>query len=186
MSLTQKQKSRRTLLLVLVAFILPVVLAKLALTQQWFNYGVTNQGSLIENELTLAQLGLEDEILTNTWLVIYSLPAQCDRHCEAILLTVNNSYKLLGKDMPRVKAIALTQQTLTEKQLAKISINKWTIMPTPSLTKNILTHSQVLIVDTLGNVVLTHQPPENADLLPGFGKAILEDFKKLLKYSRIG
>ena len=52
--------------------------------------------------------------------------------------------------------------------------------------KSTITQSQVLIVDPLGNVILSHLPPKNVEQLPQFGKAILADFKKLLKYSRIG
>jgi hypothetical protein len=63
MSSSKLNKSRRSMLILLAVFIIPIALAKLALNQQWFNYGVTNQGQLIKNELTLAQLGLNiDEL----------------------------------------------------------------------------------------------------------------------------
>ena len=54
------KKSRRSLLLVLAAFILPIILAKFALEQQWLNTGVTNKGTLLTNELTLEKLGLDN------------------------------------------------------------------------------------------------------------------------------
>ena len=45
---------------------------------------------------------------------------------------------------------------------------------------------QIFIVDPLGNIFLSHQIPVNADQLPQFGKQILADMKKVLKYSKVG
>lgn len=186
MSEVSQKKSRRSMILVLGAFILPIVLAKLALTQHWLDYGVTNKGTLVENELTLAKLGLEQSLLEKTWLVIYSLPQNCDSHCEQTLLSVNNSYIALGKEMPRVKRVALSPKPLSNQQTEKLAENSWTILTTPSQVKNILPNSQVLVVDPLGNVVLSHKPPVDDDAQAMFGKEILADMKKLLKYSRVG
>jgi hypothetical protein len=181
-----QKKSRRSMIMVIGAFVLPIVLAKLALTQNWLDYGVTNKGTLVENELSLEKLGLEQLALQQSWLMIYSLPSHCNKHCEQTLLSVNNTYIALGKEMPRVKRVALTPQALTLQQTQKLTENSWTIITTPSLMNNLLPKSQVLIVDPLGNVVLSHQPPENDDTQAMFGKAILADMKKLLKYSRVG
>jgi hypothetical protein len=186
MSITQQKKSRTTMLLVLIAFALPVVLAKLALTQQWFNYGVTNKGTLVENGLTLEKLGLAQKDFEKTWLIIYSLPKLCDQQCEQTLLSVHNTYVALGKEKPRVKHVALLQGTLSEKQRTRLQQKQWTIASASNETINELKKSQVLIVDTLGNVVLSHQPPTDVNEQAMFGKEILADLKKLLKYSRIG
>jgi hypothetical protein len=186
MSEVSQKKSRRSMIMVLGAFILPIVLAKLALTQNWFDYGVTNKGTLVENELTLEKLGLEQSSLQKSWLVIYSLPQHCDAHCEQTLLSVNNSYVALGREMPRVKRVALSPNPLSEQQTERLTQNSWTIISTPSPVKSILPLSQVLVVDPLGNVVLSHKPPENDDAQAMFGKEILADMKKLLKYSRVG
>jgi len=186
MSDVAQKKSRRSMIMVLGAFILPIVLAKLALTQNWLEYGVTNKGTLVENELTLQKLGLEESSLQKTWLVIYSLPAQCDAHCEQTLLSVNNSYIALGREMPRVKRVALSPNPLSNEQTKKLTDNSWTIISTPTFVQNILPEPQVLLVDPLGNVILSHKPPENDDAQAMFGKEILADMKKLLKYSRVG
>lgn len=186
MSSSELKKSRRSMLLLIAVFAVPVILAKLALEQQWFNYGVTNQGQLVENELTLAELGLNVEDFDRQWLMLYSLPEQCDLQCEKTLISVNNTYVALGKDMKRVKPVALTQVPLTDEQSKTIQVKKWHIQTMPLQAENTLTQSQVLIVDPLGNIILSHVPPLETEQLAGFGKAILADFKKLLKYSRIG
>jgi len=186
MSVTQQKKSRTNMLLVLVAFALPVVLAKLALTQHWFSYGVTNKGTLVESGLTLAKLGLAQENFDKTWLIMYAMPKHCDEQCEQTLLSVHNTYVALGKEKPRVKHVALIQDALSEKQHSRLEQKQWAIVKTTTEALNLLQKPQVIIVDALGNVVLSHQPPADANLQAMFGKEILADLKKLLKYSRIG
>ena len=69
MDAVKQKKSRRVMLLVAGAFLAPIILAKLALMQGWFNYGVTNKGSLITTELTLAQLGLAKNDFNHAFMV---------------------------------------------------------------------------------------------------------------------
>lgn len=176
-------KSRRSLLLLLVAFILPVVLAKLALDQHWFNYGVTNKGQLLENELTLNQLGIEQQNFKQHWLLVYRMPAQCDLLCQQTLKSINNTYVALGKEMPRVTPVLLSENNELPSELTN---KAWQQLPLTPQIDNHLPQGQVLIVDPLGNFVLAHTPPNQAEQLAQFGKSILADFKKLLKYSKIG
>lgn len=182
----QKKKSRRTLMLVLAVFIIPVILAKLALNEHWFNYGVTNKGQLVEHEITLEKMGLESADFKNKWLMIYLLPNDCKQLCQQTLHGVNNTYIALGKGMDRVKPVVLTLHDLTTQQLQQIQLKRWSVKAAPVLTQEIFQEQQVLIVDTLGNIVLSYTPPDNEQSLPLFGKSILADLKKLLKYSKIG
>jgi len=186
MNSAQQKKSRRSLLMVIAAFALPIILAKLALELNWLDYGVTNKGSLVENELTLEQLGLAETDFEKHWLILYVLPKTCNVQCEKTLETVHNTYTALGREVPRVSPVALFQSELSSLQQERIAASKWRIEAMPSLTKNIITEPQILIVDPLGNVVLTHDIPVDSAKLPAFGKMIVADMKKLLKYSRIG
>ena len=181
-----KKKSRRNLFLVLFAFALPVILAKLALEQNWLEYGVSNYGSLIEKELTLTQIGLEEFDFDKNWLILYTLPKTCQLHCEKALESVHNTYVALGKDMPRVTPVALTQHQLSPKQKEQIAQSQWRLIDMPSLAKNILEPGKVFIIDPLGNIMLVHSIPEDTKAFPELGKHILADMKKLLKYSRVG
>jgi len=179
-------KSRRSLFLLLAAFALPVILAKLALEQNWLDYGVSNYGSLIERELTLTQLGLENTDFDKHWLILYTLPKQCASHCEKSLESVHNTYVALGKEMPRVTPVALIQHQLSKVQNERIGQSQWHLIDSPSLANNILEKEKVYIVDPLGNVFLMHDIPTDEADLAAFGKQILADMKKLLKYSRVG
>ena len=184
-SANNQQKSRRTLLMVLAAFILPVVIAKLALDNQWFNYGVTNQGELLEQPLTLDEIGLQKAEIKQ-WFVIYSLPKDCDEHCQQTLMGIEHAYLALGRETPRVTPIALSDSPFNAEQLKQIDDRHWRILTTPEAAKSVLSSAQIYVSDPLGNIVLTYTQPENIDDIPAFGKAMLSDLKKLLKYSRIG
>jgi len=186
MSDKQISKSRRSFILVIAVFVVPVVLAKLALDNQWFNYGVTNHGELVDNQLTLTDLGLENKDFEDKWLMLYNVPQDCDVNCQEALKSVDSTYVLLGKYMPRVTPVALTSKELSPEQLAQIRTSMWQVIPMPEKAKKRLVETQVVIVDPLKNIVLSHQMPKDKEALDQLSKAILADMKKLLKYSRIG
>lgn len=180
------KKSRSSLLLVLAAFVLPIILAKFALEQQWLNTGVTNKGTLLTTELTLEKLGLKLTGFEQRWLIMYGLPELCAVKCQKTLEAVHNTYVALGKEMPRVFPVALYQNELSIEQFQQISKSKWQLLAMPVQAKQYIAKPEVFIVDPLGNIFLSHQLPENIEQLPEFGKRILADMKKLLKYSKVG
>jgi len=180
------KKNRRSFILMIAIFVLPIVLAKFALDGQWLATGVTNKGTLLTSELTLEDLGLDPAQFTQHWLIIYNLPNTCDLDCQKTLTAVQNTHTALGKDKPRVMPVALYQNNLTTSQLTNFPTRHWQFIAMPAKGKTLITKAQILIVDPLGNVFLSHQIPESAEHLPQFGKQILADMKKLLKYSKVG
>lgn len=183
MSKSNQQKSRRSLLLLLLAFILPVLLAKLALENQWFDYGVTNQGDLMEQPMTLEDIGLDQQ---EKWLVIYSLPENCDNQCLQTLKGIENTYFALGRETPRVTPVALSHSPFNAQQLNKLNAQHWQILDAPAAALQTLSVEQIYVSDPLGNIVIRYQRPDTEADISSFGKAMLGDLKKLLKYSRIG
>jgi hypothetical protein len=181
-----QKRSRRSLLLLITVFILPILLAKLALDNQWLNLGVTNQGKLLAQPLTLKELGIDESELAKQWLIIYRLPNTCPEMCLHSIETVHNSYVALGKDMPRVSAVLLKGNIFSAQQSKQLAKSQWKILALTPQMNNLLHGPQVLIADPLGNVILRHQLPEQEQLQPAFGKAIVADMKKLLKYSKVG
>jgi len=181
-----QKRSRRSLLLLITVFILPILLAKLALDNQWLNLGVTNQGKLLAQPLTLQELGIDESELAKQWLIIYRLPNTCPEMCLHSIETVHNSYVALGKDMPRVSAVLLKENIFSAQQSKQLAKSQWKILALTPQMNNLLHGPQVLIADPLGNVILRHQLPEQEQLQAAFGKAIVADMKKLLKYSKVG
>ena len=180
------KRNRRSLLLLMAVFILPILLAKLALDNQWLDLGVTNQGKLLTQPLTLKDLGISESELAKQWLIIYRLPSTCPDVCLHSIETVHNSYVALGKDMPRVSAVLLKENIFSAQQSKQLAESQWKILALTPQMNNLLQEPQVLIADPLGNVILKHQLPEQEQLQAAFGKAIVADMKKLLKYSKVG
>ncbi len=183
---TQQHKNRRSLILLLTVFILPVLLAKLALDNEWLNAAVTNQGTLLTQPLSLNDLGINDEVLNKQWLIIYRLPDVCSKLCLQSIEIVHNSYVVLGKDMPRVTPVLLNQNTFSAQQKKQLSKSQWQIRTLTPQISHLLSTPQILIADPLGNIILSHQLPEEANQQDLLGKAIIADMKKLLKYSKVG
>lgn len=181
-----QNKNRRSLLLLLIVFVLPILLAKLALDNQWLNLGVTNQGKLLTQTLTLDDLGIDDNELSKQWLIIYRLPDTCPAKCLQSIETVHNSYVLLGKDMPRVTPVLLKQNIFSAEQQKQLTKSQWKILPLTPQINQFLNKAEVLISDPLGNIILSHQVPQQTNQQASFGKAIIADMKKLLKYSKVG
>lgn len=181
-----QQKNRRSLLLVVAAFALPIILAKFALEGQWLATGVTNKGNLLTKELTLKQLGIDRADFNQQWLILYNLPMQCDNHCEKAMEVVHNTYVALGKEMPRITPVAIYNNQFSAEKTRQLSKSQWQLVTIPVSNRQAIEPSNVYIVDPLGNVFLNHQVPSNNASLALFGKQILSDMKKLLKYSKVG
>lgn len=184
MSIAQQKKSRRSMILLVGIFVIPVVLAKLALSFQWFDYGVTNKGQLVADELTLEKLGLAESLPNKNWHILYTNIEPCEQQCEQVIQSILNTYTALGREMPRVTPVLIAPPLLSDDIKAQHKAMQWLTLS--SKIKNQIHTSQVLIADPLGNIVLSHPLPKTNEALPFFGKEILADMKKLLKYSRIG
>ena len=48
--------SKKTLIIMVAVFVLPVILAKLALENDWFNQGATNKGALLQPTIDVSSL----------------------------------------------------------------------------------------------------------------------------------
>ncbi|MGJ8691737.1 MAG: hypothetical protein ACSHW0_04590 [Thalassotalea sp.] len=186
MDINQRNKSRKSLVMVILAFALPIILAKLALTFQWLEYGVTNQGELLEPPLPITNLGLAAHPEDKQWLLVYLLPENCEQLCQQVLVGVNNTYIALGKEMPRVTPVALYQSSLSSEQLATVRQHEWQFTQASNKALTNADQTKLYVVDPMGNILMSHHLPTSNDNIPSFGKAVLADMKKLLKYSKVG
>lgn len=181
-----KLKSRLSLIMVIGVFAIPVIIAKLALNNEWFNEGVTNQGSLLEHPLDLKELGVATDSVDKQWLIIYGLPQYCDDKCDKTLFSINQSYLALGKETPRVTPLVMDPVGTHQELLGKLNSNHWQVQPSSLQATLRVLPSQVYIADPLGNVMMIYKRPETEEEFKQFSKDLLSDMRKLLKYSRIG
>lgn len=178
--MTSKVTKGRLMLIALVCtFALPAVIAKVILTQGWYKSGVTNRGVLVEPYTTLELLGQESPLKEHRWQLAYVLPNKCTEQCRQQLYLLQQSHVALGKYQERVVPV-LWQTELS----GTVDISMTTMQMNQSVTAKVKP-GQMLIVDPLGQLVMSYSPKPNEDLV-SFNKGMLADLRKLLKLSRVG
>lgn len=172
-------KGRLMLIALVCTFALPAVIAKVILTQGWYQSGVTNRGVLVEPYTTLELLGQESPLKEHRWQLAYVLPNECTEQCRQQLYLLQQSHVALGKYQERVVPV-LWQTELS----GTVDISMTTMQMNQSVTAKVKP-GQMLIVDPLGQLVMSYLPKPNEDLV-SFNKGMLADLRKLLKLSRVG
>ena len=195
-----EKKNQIAIIALVVVFVLPVILAKVALENDWFNKGATNQGELLTPPIDFSANFAE---LPPLWRLVYVLPEQCDAKCANAIYALGQIHMALGKHMDRVEPLIITTQNsqLTALQSSedthlsdgKSFLDTFKRMQTLNLTKeNVnemfksVSSDGIFIVDTLNNGMLKHALYSDKEEAVQASRSILSDIKKLLKLSRIG
>lgn len=177
------------MLLLAAVFILPVLLAKLALDNDWFNQGVTNKGELISPPIDMGVLQTTKQ--EPKWKLIYVLPRVCNLDCENALYSIAQVHSALGKESDRAEVVVISHEESNIEQLALLS-KKPNIR---LLTTDLVSLHQVFketptdgifIADTLNNVFLRYSLESDKEQAILHSRDILSDMRKVLKLSRIG
>ena len=74
-----QKNNKRSLILMILVFVLPVILAYMALKFDWFNKASTNRGELLQPVIEASSLLSSSD---TKWHLIYTLPSTCDVACE--------------------------------------------------------------------------------------------------------
>lgn len=188
MSEVSTKKSVKTPALLFIVFVLPVVLAYMALTFNWFNKASTNRGELLAEPLDLNML---NEEMDPKWRLLFVMPENCEQTCENALYSINQIWLALGKASDRVEPLVLRHEQ--SEALKNTEMNNH-----PSLKVLIADRQNVnkvfkdgatdgiFIVDTLGNIILRYPLKQKQEDAIQQSRDILADLRKLLKLSRIG
>ena len=181
---SQPKRSNKTLVVLLLAFILPVALAKLVLSLELYNGAVTNKGVLIAPEVNYVNLAMENP-QPHLWQMLYLLPADCKEQCQDRLYILHQSYIALGKERDRVRPLIIVDDKSDTKILKQLNIPFNIVLANNALI-NMLTDQQLIIVDPLGSLVMQYDNVLGHDANITQGKAIIADLRKMLKLSRVG
>jgi len=109
--------SKKTLIIMVAVFVLPVVLAKLALDNDWFTKGATNKGQLLAPTIDMSAL-LENA--EPKWRLLYVMPSKCDAVCENALFSINQVWLALGKESDRAQAVVVTTASSDQTAIAAL------------------------------------------------------------------
>lgn len=187
-SLEQRNKNRKAMLILAAVFILPVVLAKIALEADWFNKAATNRGELLDPVLDFRELYLERE---PKWYILHVSDNECGETCKLALYSINQVWFALGKHQDRVIPLALFEESVEQPDLTELTdqiflqYGKAEQQQIDKVFKDQSTDG-IFIVDALGNIILRYQRHEQQQQAVLSSRDILADMKKLLKLSRIG
>ncbi|MGD1469412.1 cytochrome oxidase biogenesis cluster protein [Vibrio harveyi] len=172
-------KGRIVLVSLICLFALPAIIAKVVLSQGWYETGVTNRGELVEPYITLEQLGQPSPLDEKGWQLAYVLPPECKEQCQQQIHLMQQSHIALGKYQERVVPVIWTSEETNNvaQSIVVMQMND-------SLSSRVKA-GQMLIVDPLGQLVMSYTPEVNEDLVR-LSKDVLADLRKLLKLSRVG
>ncbi|QYK01524.1 hypothetical protein [Shewanella psychrotolerans] len=177
-----KPKGAKPLLMLLLVFVLPVVVAKLVLSMNLYHGGATNKGQLLTPDTSYSSLAMENP-QPKSWQIIYLLPSQCDNTCLDRLYILHQSHIALGRDQNRVKTIILLQPSSDLEALAQFKFDTANI--SQQLAEMML-EQELIIVDPLGSLVMRYKQVNDKQEQILLGKAMVADLRKMLKLSRVG
>ncbi|KPD20715.1 MULTISPECIES: hypothetical protein [Idiomarina] len=176
-------RSRRAIIIVFVAFIVPLLAAWLILSQNWYEAG-TNKGTLLQPPITLDK---QTDQLPEGWQLGYVAPKNCGTTCENTLYVMNQVDVAIGKDTDRLTPVVLHQSENAQSEFNH-SAPHITQLVTPQLIEQLseLPENTVFIIDPMHNVMLYYPTHSDKEQMITEGKNVLADLRKLLKLSRIG
>ena len=186
-----QQKSKKfTILALILVFTLPVILAKLALENEWFNKGSTNRGQLLNPTIEAGELfTVPDE--EPHWRLAYIVPSVCDVACENAIFSISQVRTAVGRNMDRVDAVFVITDASDARAVSNLEVNNFGKLlkaDAKNVNKlfNQVGNNGIFIVDTLGNVILKFESTLDREQAIMDSRDILSDLRKLLKLSRIG
>ena len=204
-----RSKNRRTLLIALGLFVLPVVVAAILLkTGLYKSVGTSNRGQLINPPLSFEEIPLQDanqhtldpEQFKRKWWLVYVIPENCDASCDNTLYQMRQVHTALGADQSRVEQLVIGTRPLAESYSALIAEEfpklKIAYTEAPQLQQFFAPvedaqlkeqlSGHIYLVDTMGAVFMyypTYQDEQQSILK---GRDLLKDLQKVLKLSKIG
>ena len=170
-----RRRNRRTLLLIAIVAIAPVIASYVAYyffpRDKQVNYG----------ELLPTQPPPDSHVVAEfkgRWALVVSAPGACDARCQAALYATRQARTIQGREMDRVVRVWLVPDAAPSDpvllaQHPDVAVRRGNLTGWPA------GNDRIYLVDPLGNLVLAW--PLDPDI-----KKMAADIGRLLKASRIG
>ena len=190
---TQARRNRVKLLLLVVIFAAPVLLATgLHLFIEPSRFRGVEHGQLIKPPLRIADLATDQSsslflasLPSGVWVMLYPSFSGCGSTCLEALYSLRQVKSALGEKSLRVKAMLLAaagdpaivaasarDSGLVIADLSVAEFTQWKAALEPHHK-----HGEALLIDPLGNLFMR---------VSSFDKGLLKDLQRLLRYSQIG
>jgi cytochrome oxidase Cu insertion factor (SCO1/SenC/PrrC family) len=165
----------------------------------WRPSGNTNHGELIQPPAPVPEIALSTPqgaqhppgLLRDKWTLVYVGSGDCDSRCREALTLMRQTRLALNDDMTRVQRLFLVTQGCCDETylatehagllVATLDENATAIgsVFAAATPEPLAEAGRIYIVDPLGNLMMSY--PRDAE-----PKGLLQDLKKLLKFSHIG
>ena len=170
-----RRRSRRTLMLIALVAIAPVIASYVAYylfpRDKQVNYG----------ELLATQPPPDARLLAEfkgRWVLVMAAPGACDAPCQAALYATRQARTIQGREMDRIVRVWLVPDA-APSDAALLAEHRDVAVRRGSFVSWPAGGERIYLVDPLGNLVLAW--PRDPDI-----KKMAEDIGRLLKASRIG
>ncbi|MDR2215906.1 MAG: hypothetical protein LBE59_08710 [Nevskiaceae bacterium] len=188
--MTRPVSQRRTMLLLLALFGLPLVVSfVLYYATDWRPPNSSNHGQLFSPTIALDEAATPGDALAalkGKWSLLVVGNGDCGADCQRNLIFARQTRLSLNQEMDRVNRVFLVTGQCCDREYLNREHPGLTLIE-PGATVDVLLqripapdreHS-VFVVDPLGNLVMRYDSREDP-------KGFLTDIKKLLKLSHIG
>lgn len=195
-----RNRSRLTLLGLLLLFLLPVV-AAIVLHSVDGGIGTShtvNHGELIRPVIPVGEHRLVDiegkslaaDYFIGKWSMVYFDSGECDQQCEAHLYIVRQSRLAIGGEKERVQRLmVIADGKVSDRLRDLLKQHPGMDVVTVSAPDNFLdvfkaadgqpVMQRIFLVDPLGNYMMRYP----AEVEP---KGLIKDMERLIKYSKVG
>lgn len=191
----RRGQGRRTLLLMLALFALPVVIALGLYGFGWRPASSGNHGELLQPPRPLPLLdlsgsdgkSLSSAELKGRWFMVYLAATDCGSSCRQQIEQMRRVHVLLNKDMARVSRLVLSLGPPSAELQAAVAAypDMKLLSGDPARLGQVFPPAggsvtgRVYLMDPLGNFMMRYAPDAAAG-------AIQKDMQRLLKYSWLG
>lgn len=199
-----RKKNQRTIILLVAAFALPYVIAKITFSviSESEDFDTKNYGELVTPARPLKTLALTStdgkpfgyEQLKEKWHLVYLAKGPCNKKCNDSLSKLNQVRLAQGQAMSRVRLLYITDSQLPQDKINSLSKQYRTLTILTGDQKamqevsrlffikegvHVMEDNRIYLIDTLGNLMMQY----SSDIVL---IGIIKDLEHLLKYSHIG
>ena len=188
---------KKTVLGLIGVFTAPIVLGSamyLNADRLGLDVETTNYGTLIQPPVNLSAAGVTinqapadpEQFIRNKWTLLYITPDICEVKCQERQALMKRIRLLTNEDMRRMQTASVYQTAPTDIERLSSNYGKMTIAVSDQSNQDFfkqfpkLAEQPIYVVDPLGNLMM-YFTGDSPDI-----KRIMKDFKRILKYSRIG
>jgi hypothetical protein len=180
-----RRRGRRSMVLIALLFIIPLLLAAWLYASGWRPGGTVNRGQLIIPPVDVSMIELTPlnggpvRRFGGQWTLVHTADAPCAADCLGRLYDTRQVRIAIGRDIDRVQRFVLLNSPADSLPEADREQHPDLIMLRAPSGDEFPADGSVFLVDPLGNLMMRYAPDQPAE-------DILKDLKRLLKLSTVG